>query len=230
MPAARSAPGWPYLAGLSELGETPFQEHPLGVRGDELERVLVGGAGLLDALQAAENLCAGRVQIVVAIEREPVDERQRSLRLARLRERRRVVELDDRRARLAGQLAVERRYLRPVGWLVDVERRDRGLHEVGAHAVQRERAIERRPAARDLRMILRGGRERLLNGFLGEIEIAEEADQGGEDPSPLLPEDAFERRQYSTTGRISTAPPIRAAGTGAASWIALSRSSASSTR
>jgi hypothetical protein len=50
--------------------------------------------------------------------------------------------------------------------------------------------------------------ERLLRGFLGEIEVAEEADQGGQDASPFLAEDAIERRyQYTSEGRISTAPP-----------------------
>ena len=34
------------------------------------------------------------------------------------------------------------------------------------------------------RPALRGDRERLLRGFLGEVEIAEEADQGSEDASP----------------------------------------------
>jgi hypothetical protein len=53
-----------------------------------------------------------------------------------------------------------------------------------------------------------GQRERLLRGFLGEVEVAEEADQGGQDAAPLLAEDLFERRyQYTCEGRISTAPP-----------------------
>jgi hypothetical protein len=39
------------------------------------------------------------------------------------------------------------------------------------------------------RPALCGERERLLGGFLGEVEVAEEADQGCEDSSPLLPED-----------------------------------------
>ena len=38
------------------------------------------------------------------------------------------------------------------------------------------------------RPALRGDRERLLRGFLGEVEVAEEADQGSDDPSPLLAE------------------------------------------
>jgi hypothetical protein len=37
-----------------------------------------------------------------------------------------------------------------------------------------------------------GDRESLLGGFLGEVEVAEEADQRGEDTPPLLPEDLLE--------------------------------------
>jgi hypothetical protein len=39
---------------------------------------------------------------------------------------------------------------------------------------------------------LGGDRERLLGGFLGEVEVAEEADEGCEDASPLLAEDLLE--------------------------------------
>src|SRR6266536_3106594 len=54
----------------------------------------------------------------------------------------------------------------------------------------------------------RGHRERLLRGFLGEVKVAEEADQGGQDAAPFLAEDLFDRRyQYTSEGRISTAPP-----------------------
>ena len=60
------------------------------------------------------------------------------------------------------------------------------------------------------RPALGGDRERLLGGLLGEVEVAEEADQRGEDPPPLLAEDLLDQR--STTGRTSTAPPMRAAG------------------
>ena len=77
------------------------------------------------------------------------------------------------------------------------------------------------------RPALGGDRERLLRGFLGEIEVTEEADQVGEDTAPFLPEDLLEQRYRSTTGRTSTAPPIRAAGIRAASSSATSRLSAS---
>jgi hypothetical protein len=79
---------------------------------------------------------------------------------------------------------------------------------------------------------LGGGRERLLGGFLGEAEVAEKADQHGEDAAPLVAEDLLEGAYpcHSTTGRTSTAPPMRAAGTCEASSIAASRSSASKTK
>jgi hypothetical protein len=48
-----------------------------------------------------------------------------------------------------------------------------------------------RPVARPA---LGGERERLLGGFLGEVEVAEEADQGGEDSAPLVAEDLVEDR------------------------------------
>ncbi len=75
---------------------------------------------------------------------------------------------------------------------------------------------------------LRRDRERLLCGFLGEVEVAEEADQRSEDLSPLVAEGLLDQR--STTGRTSIAPPRRAAGIREANSIAASRSSASKKR
>jgi hypothetical protein len=74
------------------------------------------------------------------------------------------------------------------------------------------------------RPALGGDRERLLRGFLGEIEVAEEADQVGDDAPPLVAEDLL--RQRITTGRTSM-EPCRAAGMRAATAIASSRLSAS---
>jgi hypothetical protein len=48
------------------------------------------------------------------------------------------------------------------------------------------RAITRPP--------LGGDRECLLGGFLGEVEVAEEADQCREDPAPLVAEDLLDNR------------------------------------
>jgi hypothetical protein len=39
-----------------------------------------------------------------------------------------------------------------------------------------------------------GDRERLLRGFLGEVEVAEEADERSEDAAPLLAEGLLEDR------------------------------------
>ena len=69
-----------------------------------------------------------------------------------------------------------------------------------------------------------------LIGFLGDFELAEEADQGREDAAPLVAEDLVEDRYHSTIGRTSIAPPSQAAGIFAASSIAASRSSASNSR
>lgn len=45
-------------------------------------------------------------------------------------------------------------------------------------------------------------------GLLGEVKVAEEADQGGQHAAPFLSEDLIEcRYQYTSEGRISTAPP-----------------------
>ena len=133
--------------------------------------------------------------------------------------------------------------------------RDRRLFDVILHCfrhveqagLRRERALATDPVDRAVarsgdqpgprvgghplaRPTLGGDRERILGGFLGEVEVAEEADQAGEDASPFVPENLVEQRQYSTTGRTSIAPPMRAAGIRDASSIAASRSSASNTR
>jgi hypothetical protein len=71
-----------------------------------------------------------------------------------------------------------------------------------------------------LRHPIRGpplGREResLLCGFLGEIDVTEEADQGRQDAAPLAPENLLDQKpssMISTNGRTSTAPPSRTAG------------------
>src|SRR5262249_23244060 len=107
---------------------------------------------------------------------------------------------------------------------------------LAAQAVDRAVAgRDREPGARVGRHPVPGpalgrDRERLLRGFLGEVEVAEEADQAGEQTAPLVAEDLLEQRYLSTSGRTSTAPPILAAGSRAASSRAASRSSASSRR
>ena len=89
------------------------------------------------------------------------------------------------------------------------------------------KAIDGSVACRRHQPALRGDRERLLRGLLGEVEVAEKADQRGEHTSPLVAEGLVEGRYHSMIGRTSIAPPRRAAGIRAASSIAASRSSAS---
>ena len=72
------------------------------------------------------------------------------------------------------------------------------------------REREQRPSIQPLKAHLhqRFDVRSILRGFLGEVEVAEEADQGGHDAAPLLAKDLIERRyQYTSEGRISTAPP-----------------------
>jgi hypothetical protein len=109
----------------------------------------------------------------------------------------------------------------------------RGQRAIAANAVDGSVARRRhQPGARVgrgsvSRPALRGDREGLLRGFLGELEVAEEADQCSEDTAPLVAEGLLEDRYRSTTGRTSIAPPMLAAGILEASSIAASRSSAS---
>ena len=75
-----------------------------------------------------------------------------------------------------------------------------GERSVAAQAVDRAVAgRDRQPRARVRRRAVArpafgGDRERLLGGFLGEVEVAEEADQVGEDAAPLVTEDLLEQR------------------------------------
>ena len=93
-------------------------------------------------------------------------------------------------------------------------RRIRSIARLRAVATSHAAGLDGRPVARPA---LRGDRERLLRGFLGEVEVAEEADQGSEDPAPLLAEGLLEDRYRSISGRTSIAPPMLAAGICAAS-------------
>src|SRR5918999_139630 len=99
--------------------EAKLEEPALRVRVDELEGARVGSACVLETIEPAEQLGAGGVQVDVAVQVEPVDERERVGDLACLRERDGVVQLHDRGAGDACQLAVERSELRPVLRLLD---------------------------------------------------------------------------------------------------------------
>jgi hypothetical protein len=116
----------------------------------ELERALVSRAGVFDAIEPAQQLRVRRVQIVVAVELEGLHQSEPRLDLARFGEGGGPVELHDRRAGAAGELAVQGRELRPVLGLVDVQGRDPRLQHVGIAAAERQRALERGPSLRPL--------------------------------------------------------------------------------
>ena len=67
------------------------------------------------------------------------------------------------------------------------------------------------------------GRERVLHRVLGELEVAEDANQDRDGPAPLLAEDRLDGGHCSTSGRIST-EPFSATGMRDAISIASSRS------
>jgi len=76
-----------------ELRQPPLEEAALGVRMNELERAVVGRAGVFDAIEPAQQLRARRVQIVVAVELEALHQRERGLDLARFGDGDGLVEL-----------------------------------------------------------------------------------------------------------------------------------------
>jgi hypothetical protein len=165
--------------------------------------------------------------------REPAEraERERDLRLDC---ERRVAAGEDELEPLVGEHRVF--FHRFVHHLLDVEQlRLRGERPLAPDPVDRSIACGRDEPGRRARgdavtrPVFRRDRERVLGGLLGELEVAEEADQRCEDPSPFVAEGRLEGllAQRSTTGLTSTAPPLRAAGMRAASSSAASRSGAS---
>ena len=172
-------------------------------------RAISGGGQAAERPQGERHLGLGAERRVAAGEDqlEPLVRERRVVHRSVLR---RLGHLEQPRLRGQGALAAD-----PVDRPV-ARRRD----EPGAR-------VRRDPVPRPA---LRGDRERLLRGFLGEVEVAEEADQRGQDTAPLVAEDLLENRYRSTIGRTSMAPPRRAAGIRAASSIAASRSSASKKR
>ena len=63
-------------SGRSETGQPLLQEAPLGVRVHELERAAVRRAGVIHATEPAQELGAGRVQVVVGVELQALDRGQ----------------------------------------------------------------------------------------------------------------------------------------------------------
>src|SRR5207247_7405933 len=119
------------------LGEPPLEEPPLGRGLDELERADVRGMCLFDPVEPAQQLGAGGVQVVVAVELDAFQEVERGLDLAGFGEGGGAVELDDRGPGESSELAVELGEPRPVGAFVDVEGGDRRLEDVWTAAAER---------------------------------------------------------------------------------------------
>ena len=92
-------------------------------------------------------------------------------------------------------------------------RRSRSMARLRAVVVSHAPGLRGRTLARPA---LGGDREGLLSGLLGEVEVAEEADQGGDHAAPLVAEGLLDQGAGSTSGRTSTQPPRRAAGMRAA--------------
>src|SRR5258708_20174699 len=70
--------------GTSEPRGATLQEAPLRIGADELERSPIGTTGLLGAAQPAQQVGAGGMEIVVAVEIEPLDRAQPRLGSPRL--------------------------------------------------------------------------------------------------------------------------------------------------
>src|ERR671931_460713 len=61
---------------LDELGDAPPEEAPLGFGVGEPERALERCASLVGAAEPAQEVGAGGVEVLVAVQVEPVDERE----------------------------------------------------------------------------------------------------------------------------------------------------------
>jgi len=101
---------------------------------------------------------------------------------------------------VVGDAAVLRRVVRRgprgSGQLLQLRRADAGAAQAVDGAVARGRE---QPGARVVGDPLAppatgGDRKGLLGGLLGEVEVAEKADQGGEDATPLVAEDLLDQR------------------------------------
>ena len=79
----------------SELLAPPLEKAALGVRVNQLERAVVGGPGLVDSVEPAEELGPRRVQVVVGVEVEALHQLERGFDVACLGQRGRLVEIDE---------------------------------------------------------------------------------------------------------------------------------------
>jgi hypothetical protein len=188
-------------AGLSDLPLRAYKPLSHGRLGDEERPGDLVGCEATQGSERQGNLrvrCERRVAAGEDEAQSLVWDHVRLLRLARRFQRREQLGLP-----LEGAVAAD-----PVDRPVARRRQQPGTGPFGS-------AVDRPALERD--------GDGVLEGVLGEVEVAEDADQAREDPPPLGAEDALELVQCSITGRTSIAPPFRAAGILAAKAIASSR-------
>src|SRR5919106_3403578 len=82
--------------GAADLLDSALQEPALGFGCRQLQRSLECRPSLLEPVQPAQELRAGRVEVLVAVEVEPLEEREPRRRPVGLGDRDRAVHLDDR--------------------------------------------------------------------------------------------------------------------------------------
>ncbi len=138
---------------LSELAQPALDQAPLGVVVDQLERASVRALRLRLAPHPPEHLRAGGVQVVIGVEVQALDDRERGRGTVELGDGDRAAEFDDGGARHSREALVELRDAIPRPRLLGVQRGDRGLQQIRALAVQRDAAVELAPSALDQRAI-----------------------------------------------------------------------------
>lgn len=121
----------PAAARSSQFAEPALEEVALRLARGESERSLVLRPRLLGASRPAQQLGPGRVQVLITVELESIDDPQGRLRSLVMGYRHSQVELDDRGSHESCQLAVERRHPPPVDRPRGLQRSDRGLQDVG---------------------------------------------------------------------------------------------------
>src|SRR2546421_1915853 len=105
----------PGTARSLQLGQPALQESPLVLGAHEVERTPVCKPRLVRAAQPAQEVTAGRVQVVVGVELELLHRVKAGLQALRFGDCDGAIERDHRGARQPYELAVQRRDLRPVG-------------------------------------------------------------------------------------------------------------------
>lgn len=137
-------------AWLSEFRQPALDEAPFGAVVSELSRPLIGVTRLVGPPETPQELGPGRVQVAEVIEAELVDYAQARRRALVLGDGDGPIELHDRRAGQASELAVKPGDLRPVAGHLGVQRRDGGLQDIRSATQQGERTVQLDASGGDL--------------------------------------------------------------------------------